>query len=112
MDWLKHATAFKLPLGDAPQLAQAYIQKLKPENGGEMWCVFGVIGSKKRLANDGSGWIDDPRELIRVDMAKAIPEREKELDEYRRRYTFETKEQALDMYVAWRRAQGDVSYRP
>jgi len=109
MDWLKQAVSFKLTLGDAPDFTQAYIQRLRLENGAEAWCIS---SNKRRLANDGSGWLDDPFTFIRHDIAKTIPEREKELDNYRRRYTFETKEHALDTYVAWRHSQGDLSYNP
>jgi len=111
MDWLKHAIVFKLPLGDTPNFAQAFIQKETTDDEHVVWVVSrGKMRS--RLAADGSGWIENPANMLKLDVMKAIPQRAAELEDYRRRTYFETKEQALDTYVAWRHSQGDMCYAP
>jgi len=110
MNWLKHAVVFRLPLGDAPKHARAYIQEEITDDENAFWIVS-KGRNRSRLSTDGV-WLEHPGAMIKLDMAKTIPERMKELDDYRRRTSFETKEQALDAYIAWRRSQGDMTYAP
>jgi len=109
MDWLKHATVFRLPIGDNPDCAQAFIQEIDTPDMKRAWVV---TSKRSRLAKDGSGWLLDPATFLKLDNVKSIPERLAELDQYRRRCYFETKEHALETYVAWRHSQGDVGYAP
>jgi hypothetical protein len=109
VDWLKHAVVFELPLGDAPGHTRARIKAVQPPNATTMFWVVECAGA--RLLSDGSAWTPKVETLIKHDVAKKIPERAKEIEDYCRRTYFETKEQALDTYVAWRHSQGDVGYR-